>query len=459
MSSLTANSSLLLYGSKIYEVLQYYYAPSATALDTTNVVNTLYAFIGKVTPWDDPYNPPVPTQDQYSLKEVFKNIVTAKKITSADISPVLPRKDWTSGTVYDYYSDTTDMFTVNSDNLVNKNFYVRNRYDQVFKCLWNGGNVPSTDEPFFQPGQYGTDNIYTGVDGYKWKYVYSIDTGSKVKFMDANWMPIPVSESDPNPLLADAGYGNIDVINVINGGSGYDPANAVVTVTVTGDGSTTATGIAQISGGSITDIIVTDTGKNYTYSNVSITSTIGSGATAIAPVSPIGGHSFSDISELGCKHVMITSEFTGSENGVIPTDIDFHQIGLLINPVAESTSPNPANGSIYKVSTDLVVAPGFGTYGIDEIVYQGTTLETSTFSATVLSFDPASNVVRLINTKGSLTTNAPVFGDSSKTVRTLLSYSLPDFQALSGLITFLENRTGIQRSADGIEQFKVVLGY
>ena len=141
MSSLTANSSLLLYGSKIYEVLQYYYAPSATALDTTNVVNTLYAFIGKVTPWDDPYNPPVPTQDQYSLKEVFKNIVTAKKITSADISPVLPRKDWTSGTIYDYYSDTTDMFTVNSDNLVNKNFYVRNRYDQVFKCLWNANGA------------------------------------------------------------------------------------------------------------------------------------------------------------------------------------------------------------------------------------------------------------------------------------------------------------------------------
>ena len=71
MPALTANSSLLLYGSKVYEVLQYYYAPSASSTDTTDVQNSLYAFIGKVTPWDDPFNPPVPTQDQYSIKMIW----------------------------------------------------------------------------------------------------------------------------------------------------------------------------------------------------------------------------------------------------------------------------------------------------------------------------------------------------------------------------------------------------
>ena len=460
-----ANKNLLTYGAKVSSVELVTYTPVAVRApfyDTPSA--TLYSFLAKVIPWDDDNNPPQPTQDQKSIKKTFKNIFAVKKITSNDISPVIARVDWTSGVVYNYYTDDVDIFEKDDNGNNIYNFYVKNRYDQVFKCLWNANGLPSTVEPFFEPGSYTPNNVYFGTDGYKWKYVYTIDVGLKVRFMDQTWMPVPIGLLTPNPLQQNpttglyAGSGSIDVINVTNPGYGYDPVNSSITITITGDGSN-ATASPIIQSGSIVDILVTNPGRDYTYANVSITSTIGSGATAIAPVSPIGGHSFSDISELGCKHVMITSEFTGSENGVIPTDIDFHQIGLLINPVAESTSPNPANGSIYKVSTDLVVAPGFGTYGIDEIVYQGTTLETSTFSATVLSFDPASNVVRLINTKGSLTTNAPVFGDSSKTVRTLLSYSLPDFQALSGLITFLENRTGIQRSADGIEQFKVVLGY
>ena len=82
-----------------------------------------------------------------------------------------------------------------------------------------------------------------------------------------------------------------------------------------------------------------------------------------------------------------------------------------------------------------------------------------TFTATILSFDSSNNVVKLINTTGSLTTNAPVFGQTTGTTRTLLTYSTPDFIPLSGYLSYIENRTGIQRSVDGIEQFKIVLGF
>jgi drug/metabolite transporter (DMT)-like permease len=90
---------------------------------------SLYAFIGRVTPWPDPFNPPPPTQDQYSIKETFKNIIAAKKIISSDISSVVPRKDWATGTVYDYYDDRVNMFAVDANNLVSKNFYIKNRYE------------------------------------------------------------------------------------------------------------------------------------------------------------------------------------------------------------------------------------------------------------------------------------------------------------------------------------------
>ena len=452
-----ATKNLLTYNAKVSSVEEAYFAPVAVVPPYYNVpLSSLYCFLSKVDPWLDENDPPTPTQDQRYIKQVFKNMFVAKNITSNDISPVIKRVDWTTGVIYDYYRDDVNMFEVDGSGNPIYNFYVRNQYDQVFKCLWNAG-VPSTIEPYFEPGSYGTNNIYLGSDGYKWKYMYTVDIGTKVKFMNADWLPVPVGANTPNPLLSTAGAGNIDVINVTNGGSGYDLANAIVTVTVTGDG-TGATGTVQVTDGVITDVVMTSTGKNYTYANVAITSTIGSNATAIAPTSPVGGHSYDPISELGISHVMFAVEFNGSEGEVIPTDITFHQLGILINPTTSELSPAPANGTIYKTTTDLVVAPGFGVYTYDEVVYQGD-INNPTFKGTVLNFDPASNVIRLINTTGSLTTNAPVYGKTSITTRTLLTYSIPNFTLFSGYMSYIENRTGVTRSPDGIEQFKFVLGY
>jgi len=453
-----ANKNLLTNAAQVIQVEQTYYSPVAIIPTNSQVISTLYCFLSHIDPWEDDNNPPEPTQDQQYLKSIFKSIFVAKKVTTNQISPVIERIDWTSGTVYSYYQDDVDMFQKDSYSRLFLKFYVRNRYDQVFKCLWNNNDGESTDEPFFQPGTYGTNNIYTAADGYKWKYMYTIDVGIKQKFMDSDWMPIPIGQNIPNPIQTSAGLGDIEVINVVNGGSGYDPANAVISVTITGDG-TGATGTVEVANGEITNIIVNNTGSNYSYANVAITSALGSDASAIAPVSPIGGHAFDPISELGCSEVIVTCEFNGSEGGIIPTDIDYRQVGLIINPTTLSSYPEPANGSIYKVSTDFVVSAGFGVFLNDEYIYQGPSLEAATFFAKVVSFDTASNTIRLINTQGTYTVNAPVFGHSSGTTRTLLSVSLPDFQSFSGYISYIENRAAIQRSSDGIEQFRFLLGF
>lgn len=452
-----ANQSILTYNAKVSQIEQLYFSPSATLPITNQPINSIYVFLSQALSWPDDENPTVPTQDQRYLKSVFANMFVAKKVLSNNISPIAQRIDWTSGTVYDYYRDDINMFEVDENGFLINSFYVKNKYDQVFKCLWNNDGGTSTIEPYFKPGNFGTTNIFQDSDGYKWKYMYTIDAGSKKTFMDSYWMPVPVGENTPNPL-GTAGRGNIDVINVLNGGSGYDPSNSTITLTVTGDG-TGATGTASVANGTITDIVVTNTGSNYSYANVSITTVAGSNASFIVPVSPIGGHGFDPVSELGCSRAMIAVEFTGSESGYIPTDIDYGQVGILINPTALSTYPNAANGSIYKTTTDLIVASGFGSYTPDEPVYQGTSLGAATFSATVLSFDEATNVVRLINTQGTPTTDATLYGDSSKTARTLLTVSTPDFVPYSGYLSQIQNRSAIQRSSDGIEQFKFVLGY
>lgn len=455
-----ANKHLLTAYAKITASQQLYYSPVVELPQIGVPLATIYCFLSKVDPWDNESDPVTPTQDQKTIKQVFKNMFVAKQIYSSDMANVIERIDWTSGTTYDYYRDDVDMFAVDTNGSLIKKFYVKNKYDQVFKCLWNANGAASTNEPYFEPGSYGTNNIYQGPDGYKWKYMYTIDSGLKIKFMDKNWIPVPIIGTSPNPLLSSAGAGDIEVINVLSGGSGYDTSNSVISVSITGDG-TGATATANVVNGVVRDIIVTNPGTNYTYANASIVSTpsLGSGCSLIAPTSPIAGHGFDAVGEFGVSRVMVSVNFSGSENGVLPTDIDFHQLGIVINPTSIQNSPYPATGSIYKTSTDLVVAPGFGTYAMDEVVYQGNTLETATFTAKVLSFDVASNVLKLINITGTPTTDASVFGNTSKTARTLLNYSVPDFQIFSGYIVYIENRSAVQRSSDGTEQFKFVLGY
>lgn len=453
-----ANKVIIAPDAKVIQVQQTYYSPVAVVPPRTSIpIGTTYCFLSKVDPWPNENDPPVPGVDQKSRKEIFKNMFVAKLVKTSDISPVVERINWSANTTYDFYRDDIDILQQDVNGNLVYHFYAKNKYDQVFKCLWNANNSPATDEPFFEPGTYNTNNIYEGADGYKWKFIYSIDTGSKVKFMDSKWMPVSISNT-PNPLLASAGYGSIDVINVFNGGSGYDPANSTITIQVVGDG-TGCNAVANVVNGSLNDIIVTSPGRNYTFANVVIQTGSGSGAIVYANTSPVGGHGYDPISELGCSHVMYSIEFNGSEGGAIPTDIDFHQLGILIEPTSLPRSPNPANSNIYSTTTDFVVAPGFGSYQNDEYIYQGTSLENATFTARVLSFDTSTNILKLINTSGNSTLNGSVFGNTSGTARTLLSVSSPTFVLFSGYIAYVENRTGVQRSADGIEQFRLVLGY
>ena len=460
----TVNPSLLTYSSKLYEVLQYYYAPSSTAEEFLDVPNSLYAFIGRITPW--PNNPPVPTQDQYSIKDTFKNIIAVKKITSADISPVVPRRNWTSGTVYDYYNDRENMFTLNSDNIISKNFYVKNIYDQVFICLWNNRGAESTVEPQLSPGTFDSTFLVKTGDGYKWKFLYSIDAGAKQKFLDENWMPVPAGKYVPNPALNDVGAGQIDVINITTIGQGYQSGG--VDITITGDG-TGATAVPVVNtAGFLTDVTMTNTGSGYTFANTIITSLPGYPtpnvtAVAITPVSPVAGHGLDPISDLGCNSVMVTMEFTQNENGNIPTDITFYQLGLILDPSSKQTTPGYAFGDIYDVSQRFTVSPGTGSFVSGQTVYQGPSLAFATFTAQVVSFDATNNILRVINTSGTPTVSDAIVQDASGpvnvAVRTLLNISESDFILYSGYMTYIENRTAIQRSPDGTEQFRLVLSF
>ena len=101
-----ANKSLITNGAKVNQVEQMYYSPVAVVPPLTQVpLGTLYCFLSRVDPWTNDLDPPMPLEDVRSLKSVFKNMFVARQITSNDISPVIERKDWESGAVYDYHSE------------------------------------------------------------------------------------------------------------------------------------------------------------------------------------------------------------------------------------------------------------------------------------------------------------------------------------------------------------------
>jgi hypothetical protein len=474
---MATNKNILTNQAKVIRVETDYYNPVVKLSGAS--INSIYAFIGQADSWpivNSTETPTQPTEDQKYLKNIFKNMFAAKLIGSNNISPVIQRINWANNQNYFAYSDSVNMVAKDANGFPLYNFYVKNRFDQVFKCLANNNSGMSTSEPFFQPGSYGPNNIYQGNDLYKWKYMYTIDAGLKKRFLDTDWMPVPVGANTPQPYQTSAGWGNIDVINVTNGGSGYDAVNTFIVVTVTGDGRGTVANItsSQITNGVIKDIVVKSgfAGNNYTYANVSINaytsanlsfiSPSGNGATAIAPISPVGGHAYDPISELGCNHVMYSVEFNGAEGGSLPTTgVDYHQVGLLVNPqIYGSSGPLLANGEIYNTATQFLVSAAAGNvYTTDEVVQQFDTNGNVTYYGTVLNFNTTSNLLQLIDTEGTYTIGQSIIGSSSGASRVVFSVTTPSLIPFSGYITYVENRVGVQRSVDGIEQFKFVLGY
>jgi len=474
---MASNLNILTNQAKVIRVETDYYNPAVKL--NGDSINSLYAFIGQSDPWptvNSTETPTQPTGDETYLKRIFKNMFAAKLINSSNISPVIQRIDWANNTNFFAYSDSVAMTAKDTNGFPLYNFYVKNRYDQVFKCLANNNGGLSTSEPYFQPGSYGPNNIYQDNDLYKWKYMYTIDGGLKKNFLDTDWMPIPIGANTPQPYLTSAGCGDIEVINVTNGGTGYDAVNTFIVVTVTGDGRGTVANVtsSQITNGVIKDIVVKSgfAGNNYTFANVSINaytsanlsfiSPSGNGATAIAPISPVGGHAYDPISELGCNHVMYSVEFNGNEGGILPTvGVDFHQVGLLVNPQIYGVSgPELANGAIYNTATQFLVSAGAGNvYTSDEIVQQFDNNGNIIYYGTVLSFNTSSNLLQLINTYGTYTVGQSIIGSTTGASRVVFSVTPPSLIPFSGYITYVENRVGVQRSSDGIEQFKFVLGY
>jgi hypothetical protein len=134
------------------------------------------AYIRKL--WSDDF-PPVPDDSYQNIYyDIWRNMMSLKKVQTSDVSHVVTRYDWYNNQLY-YQFDDLD------SELYGKRFYTYTTDGNVYKCIDNNRGANST----VMPTGTGTSLINTA-DGYRWKYMYTVTAGEALKFRTTNYIPV-----------------------------------------------------------------------------------------------------------------------------------------------------------------------------------------------------------------------------------------------------------------------------
>jgi len=424
----------------------------------------------------------------------FDDAIAAKKITSSDVSIAIPRRNWTTGTVYDMYrhdygrritgTTTVKTSTSGASNLFDATFYVVSSTYNVYKVLDNNSGAASTVEPT------GTStSVLSTADGYKWKYMYTLTASEQTNFLSTDFMHV----STDSTVSSAAVNGALDIVTIKAGGSAYTTSGASDTGTITsvpirGDGSSGACTVTIVSG-VITGVTITTAGTGYTYgyiTNADIQSQgggTGTGAELDVIIGPKGGHGFNAVKELGGFFVMLNINFEGVESGSgsdVSAANDFRRIALIRDPNSGGSAASATTLRATK-AVRFTASPTPGSFTVDEEINQATTGAVGK----VVEWDSTNRVLYYIQTRfndegadsnGNLTaftTAAVITGQSSSATGTpdtgftdtvngssfTSGYSSSELDADTGDVLYIENRAPITRATDQTENVKLIVEF
>jgi len=450
---------------------------------------SFYLFVGRPQPWTatTPYGggtdsaPPTPLDNVDDEYMYFRDMQAAKRIASADIQYAIPRHNWTSGTIYDYYrgdygaqwsSTASDIVkTVNNGtNLWASTtlFYVLSSTNNVYKCMSNNGGVASTVEPS------GTSNAeYSTGDGYVWKYMYSLTTTQITDFLTADFMPVAT-----NATVAAAATlinGAVTQYKVMRGGAGYTNGT-YNNQTLRGDGSA-ATFNLTVSGGAVTAVTGVAGGTGYTFAdcnvdNISLIGTPSTSAIVTPIIGPNGGHGSNAVNELGGFYIMTNTTISGTEGGGdFVVDQDFRRVGIVLNPYNYGTS-TVATAATLNALTSMTfdASPTPGAFLADEAI-----TAPSGAAGKVVAWDSTTRILKYIQTQwtGVKTTAgatqgniipfaaADVVTSASSATGTIATGGItqPEIAYYSGNTIYAEDRAPISRATDQTENIKLIVEF
>jgi hypothetical protein len=422
--------------------------------------SNVYLTFGKSSSWPNDSSPLQANTSVVSYNDIWKNMIGAKRIVGNNIRHAIPRINWISGTVYAAYDDTLDSLELFATN---NNFYVITSEHHIFKCLDNNGGVIST----VMPNILVTTTHFQTADGYIWKYMYSLTAEEKLRFLTTNFMPVRTIEESDNSqqwnVQDNAIDGAIHVIKVTNPGNNYTALDEIV-VNINGDGNyATAFAVVNTTSNTIQSIVVDNLGYGYTYADITISSTLpsgataGSGATARAVLSPPGGHGSDPLTELGGSYLIINIQFKDTENQIITTHNDYRQLALIEEPYLYGTTTKASATTVSQL-TVLTLNGTSVEYSEDEWVFQGASYASAFFKGFVVEWDSSNNIIKLAQTEGNPTKDLLV-GANTTAARFVSSIGTPTLQTRTGNLLYTDNIVAIQRADDQAEDYKIVLNF
>ena len=468
-------------------------------LNDSDASNKYYAAIGRSEQWNATDTPPTP---QRSLAEEidFRNSMQSVKLIG-DVSRVIPRANWTSGSVYDAYDDAQVGYPTNT-------FYVLNNNQQVYMCLRQGKSATgvvqvSTVEP--TGGTNGTP--FRGTDGYVWKFMYSISSLDASKFQSANFIPVKLVEGiDTNSPVSDQEQKGVQDAAIKGQVVGYEVVVAgqytgTPTLTIEGDG-TGANATAVMNNNQIVDVKVTDSsdntfklanmGQNYNYASVKISG--GGSVSEIAQIRPILsppmglGHDPTD--DLKSSSLMFNAKPSGEESLDFIIGQDFRQVGLLKNPKVDSSGnvfrqlmvqgrhysgdSDSGGGTLFTASTGravrgLQMASVSANFTEDKTIVGGTSgakaivdKDSGSGSGTALFYHQNDSTGFANFIAGEALTESDGTGGgnieaSSGYDSGTAAFIKAEVNPFTGDLLYIDNRAAITRSAEQTEDIKIVI--
>ena len=436
--------------------------------------NRYYAAIGRSEAWNDSDVSPTPLRTK-SEENDFRNSMQSMKLV-ADVSLVIPRYNWSTGTFYSAYDDTQVGQPTNA-------YYVINANQQVYMVLRasvsaTGTAVASTVEPTGNT----TGTPFKTSDGYVWKFMYSISATDANKFQSANFIPVKsipftninssVAEVEQKAVQDAAVHGQIIGYGIESAGAGYGSAP---TLTVHGNGSNAAA-TATISGGQVVKVEVADSsdaslkiasfGSGYDYANVEVS---GGSPTKPVKVRPIlansGGLGHDATIDFKASAIMFNAKPSGTETLDFVIGQDFRQVGLIKNPQTDSaghggngvsTAFTSSTGRALKALNFSAVNTAFG----EDKTILGATSGAKAFidkdsgnsvfyhqndDTGFKSFQAGETVSETDGTGEGVLDSAGAFETTF------------EVNPHTGELLYIDNRSAVTRSADQTEDIKIVI--
>ena len=415
--------------------------------------NSFYAWIGLPdapnfqSDWNT--NPPSPKDSLNESDYYWDTMLALKKINSGDVSQVVRKISWLSGTTYDMWRNDITRNNPSQPSgafdIYDSNFYVMNSEFKVYICLYNNANPennfrggPSLDEPNFtdlEPREAGSSG-----DGYIWKYLYSIKPNQIIKFDSTNYIAVP-SDWETNASYSAVREnaktsGQIKIVTVRNRGVGIGTANVTYTrVPIKGDGRNAEATVVVNNDSKVESITVSNGGSGYSFGTLALREG-GVPAGTIDPVfdiiiPPPGGHGKDIYRELGAYHVLSYARFENdSQNPDFITGNQFAQVGIVKNPKNYDSTANLTRDKASALYALKLTGVGYSeaVFTADSQVIQ-TVGVGSTAVGNVVSYDPSTGVLKYWQDRRTAGFNS----DGTKNSEPIFGFSMLRFTNTPGL--------------------------